>query len=439
VAEELSEYVYSISMDNVPSRIIDRVKLLFLDWLGCCIIGSGDKRYREYAEILDGRGRATIIGLWMKSTPINSGFTNSVFSHVYELDDVHMGGIIHIGSVVFPSALAICEEYCLSGREFIEASIAGYEAGIRIAMAMGRRHYRYWHTTGTCGSIASAVASSKALGLEPDKIASSIGIAGTFTSGLWEYINYGSALKPLVPGHATLTGIMSSLLASRGLTGPKSIFEGDRGLFKALQGAGRPEDILMDLGSYQLENVSIKLYPVCRHIHSAIDLILKIRGSIELRRVKEIKVKTYSEALRIAGLRRPRNIYEARFSMSHCIAAALKYGSLNNRVLQESLVDESVHRIEEMMEISIDRGMDRIYSRQPVEIEVYMDDGSIVREYYDTPRGDPSKPLGWRDVESKFKDLARGIISSEAMDKLINLVKGIDRVECIDILDAVSK
>ena len=38
----------------------------------------------------------------------------------------------------------------------ILASVAGYEAGIRIGEFLGRSHYRVFHTTATVGTLAAS-------------------------------------------------------------------------------------------------------------------------------------------------------------------------------------------------------------------------------------------------------------------------------------------
>ena len=56
-------------------------------------------------------------------------------------------------------ALATAQEIGAPGRDFIAASVAGYETGIRIGEFLGRSHYRFFHTTGTAGTVAAAIES----------------------------------------------------------------------------------------------------------------------------------------------------------------------------------------------------------------------------------------------------------------------------------------
>ena len=92
------------------------------------------------------------------TSPLFAALVNAAASHISEQDDVHNGSVFHPAAVVFPAALATAQHLGASGRDFIAASVAGYEVGIRIGEFLGRSHYRVFHTTGTAGTIAAAVA-----------------------------------------------------------------------------------------------------------------------------------------------------------------------------------------------------------------------------------------------------------------------------------------
>jgi 2-methylcitrate dehydratase PrpD len=74
-----------------------------------------------------------------------------------------------------------------SGKELIEAIVAGYEVFIRVGTAINPSHFRRgFHTTGTCGALAAAAAAGKLLNLNIDELSNAIGIAATQASGLME-------------------------------------------------------------------------------------------------------------------------------------------------------------------------------------------------------------------------------------------------------------
>ncbi len=105
-----------------------------------------------------------------------------------EQDDVHNGSVLHPAAVVFPAVVAAAQAEGKTGAEVLLASIAGYEAGIRIGEFMGRSHYRVFHTTGTVGTLAAAAAVAKLFGLDAEGINQALGTAGTQAAGLWEFL-----------------------------------------------------------------------------------------------------------------------------------------------------------------------------------------------------------------------------------------------------------
>jgi 2-methylcitrate dehydratase PrpD len=83
---------------------------------------------------------------------------------------------------------AMAEAKGSSGRAVIEAAVAGYEAGIRFGEALGRTHYEVFHTTGTAGTLAAAIAVGKLLGFDAETLNHALGTAGTQAAGLWEFL-----------------------------------------------------------------------------------------------------------------------------------------------------------------------------------------------------------------------------------------------------------
>ena len=65
----------------------------------------------------------------------------------------------------------------------------------------------------------------------PKQIVDALGIAGSFASGIIEYLAEGAWTKRLHPGWAAQSGLRAALLARGGFLGPRTVFEGVHGLF----------------------------------------------------------------------------------------------------------------------------------------------------------------------------------------------------------------
>ena len=178
---------------------------------------------------------ASVIATDLKTDILSAAFVNSVAAHVLELDDGHRGAQIHLGSIIFPTALAISEAYDLTGKEFLEGVIVGYEVGILLGQIVNPDHRnRGFHTTGTIGTFIAGTVASKLLKLDEEQTLNALGLCGTQAAGLLESDHGGSMGKSLHAGKAVYNGILSAFLARNGFTGSGTIFEGDEGFLNAM-------------------------------------------------------------------------------------------------------------------------------------------------------------------------------------------------------------
>ena len=179
--------------------------------------------------------------------------------------------------MVFPPALADAQHIGASGRDFITASVAGYEVGIRIGEFLGRSHYRVFHTTGTAGTIAAAVATARLLGLDAAAMLNAIGSAGTQAAGLWEFLRDAADSKQLHTAKAAGDGLTAAFLARDGFTGAKRILEGAQGMAAGMSSDADPAKLVDRLGTrWALLETSFKFHASCRHTHPAADALLKV-------------------------------------------------------------------------------------------------------------------------------------------------------------------
>ena len=167
----LAVFSAGLRYEDIPQNVIDRTVDFFVDWAGSALSGAGQRAIislEKFAATMGpADGRSEILVSRKMTSPLFAALVNAAASHISEQDDVHNGSVFHPAAVVFPAALATAQHIGSSGREFIAASVAGYEVGIRVGEFLGRSHYRVFHTTGTAGTIAAAVAVGRLLGLDP--------------------------------------------------------------------------------------------------------------------------------------------------------------------------------------------------------------------------------------------------------------------------------
>ena len=177
--QNISKFISNYRYEQATAESITVIKAAFLDYFGVTYRGINEQASQiacyTIDEIFKGNSdlnlKASVIGTNYKTDVLHAAFVNGVAAHVLELDDGHRGAQIHLGSVVFSTALAIAESHDLTGKEFIEGVMVGYEIGILLGKIVNPQHRNNgFHTTGTIGAFVAGAVASKLLKLDDEQI-----------------------------------------------------------------------------------------------------------------------------------------------------------------------------------------------------------------------------------------------------------------------------
>lgn len=348
-------------------------------------------------------------------------------SHILEMDDLHRDSVTHPGSVVIPAAWAVAHDLDLGGEAFLRAVLAGYEACCRIGMSVGKKHYRVWHNTSTCGPFGAAFAAAELIGLDDTKTVWALGNAGTQSSGLWEFLAEGAMSKHLHTARAAESGLLASFLAKEGFTGAENILEGEKGFYAGLCPDPIPEAVTSGPERpWQLINTSIKPWPCCRHTHPAIDGAIALHHEIAGEAIAQVHVGTYRAALDVCDRPTPEDPYSAKFSLQHTVAIALADG----RVDQASFdVDARQRMVGERGKVKVELapGIEAAYPRSwGAEIVVETASGRRLSATRHDAKGDPDNPVTTAELSRKARaQLVEGGCSEGRADDLIRAILGL--------------
>ena len=83
------------------------------------------------------------------------------------------------------------------------------------------------------GTFAAAAGVGAALDCSPPQLVDALGIAGSLTGGIIEYLAEGASTKRLHAGAAARAGLQAARLGAEGFSGPRTVFEGVHGVFRA--------------------------------------------------------------------------------------------------------------------------------------------------------------------------------------------------------------
>lgn len=425
----LADFAANLTYEAIPPAVARRTEDLFLDWAGSVLAGRAGRPVLAIAAFAQGmgprQGPAEILGAADGTSPYFASMVNAAAAHFAEQDDVHNGSVFHPAAVVFPPALALAQATGATGREFITACVAGYEVGIRIGEFLGRSHYRIFHTTGTAGTLAAAVAAGRLLKLDAAQMGHALGSAGTQAAGLWEFLRDAADSKQLHTAHAAAAGLMAASLAQQGFTGAQRILEGAQGLAAAMSRDADPSRLLDRLGErWALAETSFKFHASCRHTHPAADALLRVMEDERLAAsdIESVTAHVHQGAIDVLGaVIDPRTVHQAKFSMGTVLGLVATRGSASVNDFESVLDDAAVHAFRERVRMQLDAEVDRAYPAQWIgKVTVATRQGRLLHGRVDEPKGDPGNTLSRVEIENKAIRLAAfsGAASQEQVQSL---------------------
>lgn len=238
IAEQLAAFAVRASYEDLSAEARLQLKVRVLDSLGCAIGALGGepvKLVRQQVEEFSGSEHCTLIG-GGRSAPDRVALYNSALVRYLDFNDSYLAK----GETCHPSdnlgaILAACEYGKKSGKDLLAALAVAYQVQCRLSDVAPVRAKGFDHTTQ--GSYAVAAGVSSALGFDAERATHAIAIGGTAFNALrvtrtgslshWKGLAYPNTVFGCT--HATF-------LAMRGVTGPREVFEGNKGFMDAISG-----------------------------------------------------------------------------------------------------------------------------------------------------------------------------------------------------------
>lgn len=447
ITKRLADFCAGLTYGDIPGKTAGSAMKLAFDTIGVAAGGTRPESSRtmmHFMKALDRPGDGTVIGTGLKVAPEYAALLNGSFAHALDFDDLCNEASAHPGCVIFPAILAAGDMAGCTGKDFILAAVVGYDVMCRIGRAANpAAHYGLgFHPTGTCGAFGAATAAGKVFGLDPERMACALGIAGSQAAGCMEFLAEGTWTKRFHPGWAAHSGIIAAMLAREGYRGPSTIIEGRAGFLNGYSRDARPELLLDGIGeTFYIDRTSIKPYSACRYKHGPMDGIRRIMKENALRPedVSEIIIGLLEVAYPIivdppALKYNPQSIVDAQFSMPFGAAVTVLYGNaLPAQYAEKVIRSEAVVDMMKKVKIRKDPELERLYPRQwPSTVEIRTKSGQSFSTFTPYPKGDPENPLEWEELIEKFNGVTQGIYSTERQSQIAAEIRKIDGFSRLD-------
>ena len=435
----LAEYVNKTSFSALPKEVVRKAEGIILDTLGCGIAGYTLASH-EFHWILDlvkemgGNPQSTVFLEGMKTSTPQAALVNGVLIHTVDFDDTHMGSISHLGASVVSSTLAMGEKVGADGPSLIAAIVLAYEVAGRIGRAIMPSHYKYWHPTGTLGTIATAVSSSKLLGLKTEQMEQAISLAADGASGMRYCIDFGDFSKSLHPGLSAWHGIMAAQIIRRGAVGPKGLLEYKSGFCEAYSDEPNLKALTESLGTfYEIANDSLKAFPTILCSHTPIQGTIKLmKGkNLRLEDVDSIHFRLTPTAPGQGMNYSPDSPLAARLSIPYCVAMAAAEGHISMDQFQEAkIMDPKIREFMKKVTVESDPEFNSKYpGTLAAHVEIQTRDGSRLKEESIFPKGHPENPMTDEEIKDKFRRLALVTLDRVQTEEIIEKVYDLENLK----------
>jgi 2-methylcitrate dehydratase PrpD len=440
--EELAHFAAGTPWERIPREVRQHAKLVLLDTLGVMLAGSVQPEVSAARARLTATGGsgATVYAPGFPATdPRTAALLNGLAGRSIELCEGHRYVSCQGAVQVLPTALASAEWLNRSGRDTLASLIFGYEVAARLGAGLTARPLA--HQNGQAPLLGAVAAGARARGLtgEQMSLALRIGSILVLTPGYTNAVAGATALN-VAGGMSGFAGVLAPELALAGVAAQPDAIEES---FSRLVGDGfRPELVTEELGRrWEIARNYFRLRACCNPIYAALDALEEILA--ELRpapaSIERIDVATYAFA---ANMRNPdpANYFAAKYSLPHAAAALVLRGNAGYHAFTEDVVrDPAIAAFRRRVTVREDPALSADVPRlKPARVTVTLADGRQVTRLRESARGDYQDPYREDEVRSKFRELARVVLSADAVARVEALVDRLDDVPRLgDLVDAL--
>ncbi|MFE7423516.1 MmgE/PrpD family protein [Rhodococcus sp. NPDC057529] len=456
IVEQLAAFSDCTSFVQLPCRVIDEIKRLVLDSLGCALAAgseSGSRIAIEYGRILSGSsGEATIIGASGRASVFGAAFANAELVLALDYDAVMQPG--HVTPYVLPPALALAESLGRSGQDLIVSLAVAHEMSYRFGEAMGPLR---WYDDGQCsvapvfGYSSTVFGATAAVGLirklPQDVLASALGIAGGIApvNAKLAWIKHApsTTIKHLPPGVLTQTALTAAHLAEFGHRGDLQLLDDTEYGYPRFTGASHwdPGRITAGLGSDWRfpDRVVYKRYPNCSIMHPMLDSVIGIVEANHLDPHEIEGIAAWGEAFFEQPIwlnRTIETVRDAQYSIAHCLAAAAHLVPIGKEWQEFDFVfSPSVLALMDKVTFHAHPGSGGAASSTRVEISAR--GRTFVHEQDGESSG--SRVMTTEELIAKFHSNADGVITQSDVKRVVDAVLNLDAVTDIGtIMDLLT-
>ena len=408
IARDLATFLTGVSYADLPPQSLEHAMMLISSTLASAAGGStiaSSSIIRDLARDRGGRPEASI---WFDSgskLPVgDAAQVNAVMSDAAASDDSDLRNIVHAGTTLVSTSLAVAERTGASGQDVLAAIVLGYEASGRIGEAITPA----FQTRGFHGCLvaifAGAVAAAKLLKLADWEMTHAIALSATSIGGLRDAADT-SVAREYHAGLAVMLGIQAALAAQRGYIAEERILETGRGFF-AVYGDTDGSSVTANLGDEWdiVTDMAIKLVPGGHPSHSLAEAAANAAraGNITPDEVQSITLSRPG-VTSLTGPIHPANLIDMAHSPAYFLAAGVaEHGFSWANATDAKISDPVIHQLIDKVQVGAQPTQQVDQYKQGATVTIKTKDGRTFSSTVFAPKGAGTLGIDWVDVDEKY-------------------------------------
>tara|TARA_B100000408_G_scaffold119078_1_gene97805 strand:+ start:262 stop:1611 length:1350 start_codon:yes stop_codon:yes gene_type:complete len=445
IARDLSAFITQVSYADIPPQALDHAAMLISSTVASAACGIGITSSKIMRDLANERGGTPDASIWFDSggkLPVASAAqVNAVMSDAAASDDSDLRNIVHAGTPLVSTSLAIAERTGASGQDILAAIVLGYETSGRIGEAITPA----FQTRGFHGCLVAifggTVAAARLLKLDEAQMAQAIALSATSIGGLRAAADT-SESREYHAGLATMLGIQAALAAEKGYVSEESIFETQRGFFatygdtdgaSVTQGLGGAWDIITDM--------AIKLVPGGHPSHSLAEAAANAArdGQVSPDEVETITLSRPGVTA-LTGPIHPAGLIDMAHSPAYFLAAGVADHEFSwAHATDAKITDPVIHQLIDKVRVGAPPTQQVEEYKQGATVTIQTKDGRTFSSTVFAPKGAGSLGIDWCDVDAKYRSLVPGSgLSGQQIEGSLEVIHDFSSVkhvsELVDLL-----
>lgn len=439
IGEAAADFIATAETRSYAPEVVDMAKRCLVDWMGVAV-GAVEqpvsRAVRDAATEWGAEGRARML-CGPKTAPALAALVNATMGHALDFDDTRGHAPSHLSSPTWSAVLALAEAQAADEAKALSAFITGYE----IAAVLGdggignQMQAAGFHPTPVFSRLSAAAAAAVLLGLHRDQCLHALGAAATSAGGMTA--SFGTMGKPFHSGNGAMEGVLAAELAAKGFTAAAQIFDAEGGFADTLvqQDGSVLGNAPLTAGESLFDN-SFKPYACGKLIHGHIDAARELRPQIDSREIAHIRCRVAAISRKLVAHPMPTEPLQGKFSIAFCVAITLLgFPAQLADFSAERLEDPRVQALMPLVSLELDPEI----GRYGANMEITLQDGSVLETTVPISRGNPENPLDWDDLEAKFEALVEPVLGEDS-EFLFETLRNFDRPGALaKILKLVSR